>query len=184
MIRPNIALLLSANLDHDIPRSKKGQHGSSTRVPIERTLPHRPPVHLAAAASSPRGIAAPFYPRRRRLGSLFKAQRPPHIASLSTPPLLRPGLEGRSPLDSGGGGEGGAMPKRTTHTYSSEDALPEGPESDLFVYYCKHCASHVLITGQLLLPTRLTLSDLCSLLVRFWIPAKELARNCLSGGRF
>nr|CAB3452633.1 unnamed protein product [Digitaria exilis] len=44
------------------------------------------------------------------------------------------------------------MPKRTTHTYSSEDALPEGPESDLFVYYCKHCASHVLITGQLLLP--------------------------------
>ena len=40
------------------------------------------------------------------------------------------------------------MPKRTTHTYSSEDALPEGPESDLFVYYCKHCASHVLITGQ------------------------------------
>ncbi|KAF0909270.1 hypothetical protein E2562_033586 [Oryza meyeriana var. granulata] len=41
------------------------------------------------------------------------------------------------------------MPKRTTHTYSSEDALPEGPESDLFVYYCKHCASHVLITGQL-----------------------------------
>jgi len=47
------------------------------------------------------------------------------------------------------------MPKRTTHTYSSEDALPEGPESDLFVYYCKHCASHVLITGQLLVPTRL-----------------------------
>jgi hypothetical protein len=60
-----------------------------------------------------------------------------------------------SPLDPSGGGEGGAMPKRTTHTYSSEDALPEGPESDLFVYYCKHCASHVLITGQLLLSTRL-----------------------------
>jgi hypothetical protein len=38
------------------------------------------------------------------------------------------------------------MPKRTTHTYSSDDALPEGPESDLFVYYCKHCTSHVLIT--------------------------------------
>jgi hypothetical protein len=38
------------------------------------------------------------------------------------------------------------MPKRTTHTYSSEDTLPEGPESDLFVYYCKHCTSHVLIT--------------------------------------
>jgi hypothetical protein len=47
------------------------------------------------------------------------------------------------------------MPKRTTHTYSSEDALPEGPESDLFVYYCKHCASHVLITGQLLQPLAL-----------------------------
>ncbi|KAL6871581.1 hypothetical protein ACP4OV_014410 [Aristida adscensionis] len=41
------------------------------------------------------------------------------------------------------------MPKRTTHTYSSEDALPEGPESDLFVYYCKHCASHVLITEKM-----------------------------------
>ncbi|KAL6639099.1 hypothetical protein ACP70R_022829 [Stipagrostis hirtigluma subsp. patula] len=41
------------------------------------------------------------------------------------------------------------MPKRTTHTYSSEDALPEGPESDLFVYYCKHCASHVLITDKM-----------------------------------
>ncbi|WVY94692.1 hypothetical protein V8G54_033780 [Vigna mungo] len=43
------------------------------------------------------------------------------------------------------------MPKRTTHTYSSEDAAPEGPHSDLFVYYCKHCASHVLITGSFLL---------------------------------
>ncbi|KAK1594268.1 hypothetical protein QYE76_017639 [Lolium multiflorum] len=50
------------------------------------------------------------------------------------------------------------MPKRTTHTYSSEDALPEGPESDLFVYYCKHCASHVLITDTLLqkMPKRKT----------------------------
>ncbi|XP_072971637.1 UPF0235 protein At5g63440 [Typha angustifolia] len=38
------------------------------------------------------------------------------------------------------------MPKRTTHTYSSEDAAPDGPESDLFVYYCSHCGSHVLIT--------------------------------------
>nr|MCL8600420.1 hypothetical protein [Proteus mirabilis] len=38
------------------------------------------------------------------------------------------------------------MPKRTTHTYSSEDAAPDGPDSDLFVYYCKHCGSHVLIT--------------------------------------
>lgn len=42
------------------------------------------------------------------------------------------------------------MPKRTTHTYSSEDAAPEGPNSDLFVYYCKHCGSHVLITGWFL----------------------------------
>ncbi|TVU39630.1 hypothetical protein EJB05_13057 [Eragrostis curvula] len=50
------------------------------------------------------------------------------------------------------------MPKRTTHTYSSEDALPEGPESDLFVYYCKHCASHVLITDTQLqkMPKRKT----------------------------
>ncbi|KMT11207.1 hypothetical protein BVRB_5g110400 isoform C [Beta vulgaris subsp. vulgaris] len=39
------------------------------------------------------------------------------------------------------------MPKRTTHTYSSEDAVPDGPDSELFVYYCKHCGSHVLITG-------------------------------------
>ncbi|KAJ6824847.1 UPF0235 proteinisoform X1 [Iris pallida] len=38
------------------------------------------------------------------------------------------------------------MPKRSTHTYSSEDAVPDGPESDFFVYYCKHCGSHVLIT--------------------------------------
>lgn len=44
------------------------------------------------------------------------------------------------------------MPKRTTHTYSSEDAAPDGPDSDLFVYYCKHCGSHVLITGSLSLP--------------------------------
>ncbi|GAU12051.1 hypothetical protein TSUD_00160 [Trifolium subterraneum] len=38
------------------------------------------------------------------------------------------------------------MPKRTTHTYSNEDATSEGPQSDLFVYYCKHRGSHVLIT--------------------------------------
>ncbi|KAL3677469.1 hypothetical protein R1sor_027417 [Riccia sorocarpa] len=37
------------------------------------------------------------------------------------------------------------MPKRTTHTYSSEDAAPQ---SELFVYYCKHCGAHVLITGD------------------------------------
>lgn len=41
------------------------------------------------------------------------------------------------------------MPKRTTHTYSSEDAAPDGPESELFVYYCKHCGAHVLITGTI-----------------------------------
>ncbi|MQL73856.1 hypothetical protein Taro_006214 [Colocasia esculenta] len=39
------------------------------------------------------------------------------------------------------------MPKITTHTYSSEDAAPDGPESDIFVYHCKYCSSHVLITG-------------------------------------
>eukprot|EP00262_Sarcandra_glabra_P021839 TRINITY_DN939_c1_g1_i2.p1 TRINITY_DN939_c1_g1~~TRINITY_DN939_c1_g1_i2.p1 ORF type:complete len:170 (+),score=21.77 TRINITY_DN939_c1_g1_i2:106-615(+) len=50
------------------------------------------------------------------------------------------------------------MPKRTTHTYSSEDAHPDGPESDLFVYYCKHCGSHVLITDTQLqkMPKRKT----------------------------
>lgn len=50
------------------------------------------------------------------------------------------------------------MPKRTTHTYSSEDAAPEGPDSDLFVYYCKHCSSHLLITDTQLqkLPRRKT----------------------------
>ncbi|KAJ4835211.1 hypothetical protein Tsubulata_021037 [Turnera subulata] len=50
------------------------------------------------------------------------------------------------------------MPKRTTHTYSSEDAAPEGPDSDLFVYYCKHCGSHVLITDTQLqkMPKRKT----------------------------
>ncbi|URE34305.1 exostosin family [Musa troglodytarum] len=50
------------------------------------------------------------------------------------------------------------MPKRTTHTYSSEDAAPDGPNSDLFVYYCKHCSSHVLITDTQLqkMPKRKT----------------------------
>ncbi|CAL5327421.1 unnamed protein product [Camellia sinensis] len=48
------------------------------------------------------------------------------------------------------------MPKRTTHTYSSEDAAPDGPDSDLFVYYCKHCGSHVLITGLQKMPKRKT----------------------------
>lgn len=50
------------------------------------------------------------------------------------------------------------MPKRTTHTYSSENAIPEGPDSDLFVYYCKHCGSHLLITDTQLqkMPKRKT----------------------------
>ncbi|XP_068343037.1 UPF0235 protein At5g63440-like [Pyrus communis] len=50
------------------------------------------------------------------------------------------------------------MPKRTTHTYSSEDAAPDGPDSDLFVYYCKHCGSHLLITDTQLqkMPKRKT----------------------------
>ncbi|KAL8140121.1 hypothetical protein V2J09_006142, partial [Rumex salicifolius] len=50
------------------------------------------------------------------------------------------------------------MPKRTTHTYTSEDAVPDGPDSDLFVYYCKHCSSHVLITDTQLqkMPKRKT----------------------------
>ncbi|KAF9671693.1 hypothetical protein SADUNF_Sadunf12G0074100 [Salix dunnii] len=39
------------------------------------------------------------------------------------------------------------MPKRTSPTYSSEEASPERPDSDLFVYYCKHCGTHVLITA-------------------------------------
>ncbi|CAA3012165.1 UPF0235 At5g63440 isoform X1 [Olea europaea subsp. europaea] len=50
------------------------------------------------------------------------------------------------------------MPKRTTHTYSSEDAAPDRPDSDLFVYYCKHCSSHILITDTQLqkMPKRKT----------------------------
>ncbi|XP_060204465.1 UPF0235 protein At5g63440 isoform X1 [Lycium barbarum] len=50
------------------------------------------------------------------------------------------------------------MPKRTTHTYSSEDAVPDDPNSDLFVYYCKHCSSHVLISDNQLqkMPKRKT----------------------------
>lgn len=50
------------------------------------------------------------------------------------------------------------MPKRTTHTYTSEDAATDGQDSDLFVYYCKHCGAHVLITDTQLqaLPRRRT----------------------------
>lgn len=50
------------------------------------------------------------------------------------------------------------MPKRTTHTYSSEDALPDNGRGELRVYYCKHCGDHVLITDAQLqsLPRRKT----------------------------
>lgn len=72
------------------------------------------------------------------------------------------------------------MPKRTTHTYSSEDAAPDGPESDLYVYYCKHCGSHVLITDTQLqkMPKRKT--DKAYVLDR----NKHLARlNVLEAGK-
>jgi hypothetical protein len=60
----------------------------------------------------------------------------------------------------------GRMPKRTTHTYSSEDAAPDGPESELFVYYCKHCGAHVLITGKRMQPCPF-LSVICFLGMSF-----------------
>ncbi|XP_010484079.1 PREDICTED: UPF0235 protein At5g63440 isoform X1 [Camelina sativa] len=72
------------------------------------------------------------------------------------------------------------MPKRTTHTYSSEDAAPDGPDSDLFVYYCKHCGSHVLITDTQLqkMPKRKT--DRSNVLDK----KKHLARlNVSEGGK-
>ncbi|CAI7847715.1 unnamed protein product [Closterium sp. NIES-54] len=50
------------------------------------------------------------------------------------------------------------MPKRTTRTYSSEDAEPQGDTQELIVYYCKQCGAHVLITDSQLaeLPRRKT----------------------------
>ncbi|XP_061998475.1 UPF0235 protein At5g63440 isoform X1 [Rosa rugosa] len=72
------------------------------------------------------------------------------------------------------------MPKRTTHTYSSEDAAPDGPDSDLFVYYCKHCGSHLLITDTQLqkMPKRKT--DKAYVLDK----TKHLARlNISEGGK-
>uniref|UniRef100_A0A803P884 STEEP1 domain-containing protein n=1 Tax=Cannabis sativa TaxID=3483 RepID=A0A803P884_CANSA len=72
------------------------------------------------------------------------------------------------------------MPKRTTHTYSSEDARPAGPDSDLFVYYCKYCGSHVLITDTQLqkMPKRKT--DKAHVLDK----KKHLARlNISEGGK-
>jgi len=74
----------------------------------------------------------------------------------------------------------GRMPKRTTHTYSSEDAAPDGPESELFVYYCKHCGAHVLITDTQLqkMPKRKT--DKAYVLDR----NKHLSRlNVVEGGK-
>jgi hypothetical protein len=49
------------------------------------------------------------------------------------------------------------MPKRSTATYSSEDA-PENDETAIQVYYCKYCGEHVLITDAVLgtLPKRRT----------------------------
>eukprot|EP00850_Spirogloea_muscicola_P007812 SM000040S14824 [mRNA] locus=s40:530920:533193:- [translate_table: standard] len=50
------------------------------------------------------------------------------------------------------------MPKRTTHTYTSEDGNVEGTQADLFVYYCRHCGAHVLISDTQLqaMPKRKT----------------------------
>eukprot|EP00850_Spirogloea_muscicola_P016782 SM000139S00099 [mRNA] locus=s139:174862:177132:+ [translate_table: standard] len=50
------------------------------------------------------------------------------------------------------------MPKRTTHTYTSEDGNVEGMQADLFVYYCRHCGAHVLISDTQLqaMPKRKT----------------------------
>mmetsp|Transcript_12257 Transcript_12257/g.29618 ORF Transcript_12257/g.29618 Transcript_12257/m.29618 type:complete len:330 (+) Transcript_12257:228-1217(+) len=49
------------------------------------------------------------------------------------------------------------MPKRSTQTYSSEDA-PANDEAKIIVYYCKYCGEHVLITDAVLgqLPKRKT----------------------------
>ena len=65
------------------------------------------------------------------------------------------------------------MPKRTTHTYSSENAIPEGPDSDLFVYYCKHCGSHLLITGSslslILYTIIIMMMRMVSISLKLWI---------------
>lgn len=45
------------------------------------------------------------------------------------------------------------MPKRTTCKYLSEDTALDCTDPDLFVYYCKHCGSHVLITDTQLQKT-------------------------------
>ena len=49
------------------------------------------------------------------------------------------------------------MPKRSTHTYSSEDA-PETDDAKISVYYCRSTGEHVLITDADLsrLPKRRT----------------------------
>eukprot|EP00897_Mesotaenium_endlicherianum_P000588 jgi/Mesen1/1052/ME000122S00045 len=44
------------------------------------------------------------------------------------------------------------MPKRTTHTYTSEDGAPDGPDAELFVYYCKHCGGHGIASRRCLCP--------------------------------
>ncbi|KAM3281582.1 hypothetical protein P3S67_028604 [Capsicum chacoense] len=41
------------------------------------------------------------------------------------------------------------MPNRTKHTCSSEDAVSDGLNSDLLVYYCKYWSSHPHIRWKL-----------------------------------
>lgn len=43
------------------------------------------------------------------------------------------------------------MPKRSTLTFSSEDA-PPSEEDPLHVYYCKYSGQHCFITGEALGP--------------------------------
>ena len=38
------------------------------------------------------------------------------------------------------------MPKRTTLTFSSEDAAP-GTEEQVYTYYCRYSGEHCFITG-------------------------------------
>ena len=49
------------------------------------------------------------------------------------------------------------MPKRSTVTYSSEDA-PDYNEAKIVVYYCRYCGDHALISDAVLnkLPKRKT----------------------------
>ena len=42
------------------------------------------------------------------------------------------------------------MPKRTTTTFTSEDAVGQADDQALFVYFCRFTGEHCLITGALL----------------------------------